>query len=143
MSEAEYQALPVKGTVTRPDRFTYRQTYPLGTLYLYPTPGAAETINLVSVKPWAETSSFDVTASTLSFPPHYQRAIKYNLAVEIAPEWGKQLSQLVYAEAKDSLQTLLDHNAASQVTPSKLNIIKGPVGGGYNILSDTGRGTGR
>ena len=143
ISEAQYQALAVKGVSSRPNRLMYRQTYPLGILYLYPTPSAAETISLVSIKPWPETSSFDVTTSTMSFPPHYQRAIKYNLAVEIAPEWGKQLSALVYQEAKDSLQNLLDHNAAAQVTPSKLTVIKGTSGGGYNITSDTGGGSGR
>jgi hypothetical protein len=55
------------------------------TLNLYPVPSAANTLILFSTKEITE-----ITADlTLDLPPGYERAIRYNLGIEIAPEFGR------------------------------------------------------
>jgi len=48
--------------------------------------------------------------TNVDFPPGYIRALKYNLAVEIAPEYGKAISPLIREQAKTSKEGIKDTN---------------------------------
>src|SRR3972149_6453264 len=83
ISEGQYRVISSKATAGQPEYLFYHPLYPLGAIYLYPTPQDIETMWLESLKPFTETSSFGTVADTLSFPPNYEEAIKYNLAIRI------------------------------------------------------------
>jgi hypothetical protein len=70
---------------------------------LYPVPTAAHSLVAYSLKPLTALAAAD----TLSLPPGYTRAIRYNLAMELAPEYGKQVDQIlmgIASEAKADLK---------------------------------------
>lgn len=81
----EYNAVAVKTIRGIPQRFVYLNEYPLGQIILYPVPAIASTISLAVDR----LLTFPLTlVSTLSFPPGYEKALRYNLATELAPEYG-------------------------------------------------------
>ena len=136
ISEGQYRNISSKATKGRPENLFYHPLYPLGAIYLYPTPQDAETMWVESLKPFTETSSFGTVADTISFPENYQEPLVYNLALRVAPEYGVQMSAEAVKIATDSLDALIVLNASNQVEPISLSL---PISGrgGYNILSDS------
>jgi hypothetical protein len=61
-------------------------TYPNLTLNFWPIPSAAYNIYMIS---WKPLSSFTTLQTAVSLPPAYTKAIIWNLAVDLTPEYGK------------------------------------------------------
>jgi hypothetical protein len=63
-----------------PEYIFYDEAYVsgLGTIYLYPTPGASLTLYFNS---WKQLQNFALISTTLSMPPGYQLAIESNFAL--------------------------------------------------------------
>jgi len=136
ISEGQYRNISSKATAGRPEYLFYHPLYPLGAIYVYPTPQDIETMWLESMKPFTETSSFAVVTDTIAFPPNYEEAIVYGLAVRIAPEYGVSMSAETAKIATDSYDALVILNASNQVESLSLSL---PISGrgGYNIYSDS------
>jgi hypothetical protein len=80
--------------------------YPLANLFFYPiTTGG--TLTLWSEK---ELPEYLLTSTELALPPGYRRAIEYNLAVELAPEYQVSAGPDVLKIATDSLATIKRKN---------------------------------
>ncbi len=84
----------------------------LGAISLYPWPGSAYTLILETLKNFTE---FAALTDAFSFPAAYARAMKYNLAIELAPEYGASVAPEVLAIAKDSYQTIRNLNSITEV----------------------------
>ena len=81
----EYNAVAVKNIGGIPERYVYINEYPLGQIILYPVPAAASTLFLNTDR----VLTFPVTLATvLAFPPGYEKALRYTLATNLAPEYG-------------------------------------------------------
>lgn len=81
----EYNAVAVKNIGGIAQRFVYLNEYPLGQLILYPVPAVASTASFAVDR----LLTFPLTlASVLSFPPGYEKALRYTLATNLAPEYG-------------------------------------------------------
>ena len=81
-------------------------TYPLDTINVYPKPAAADQLVIYSMKPIV---SFASANDLITLPAGYDRALKYNLAVELAAEYGKQLPQevvVIASESKSEIEAL-------------------------------------
>jgi len=98
ISDEQYAAITLKSTSGTPEYLNYTNAFPQATINLYPKPAAADTLYLVTEK---ELSSFTL-AQTVSLPPGWKRMLTYNLAVEMAPEYGQQVSPEVFELAKES-----------------------------------------
>lgn len=61
----------------------YNPTLPTGTLLLWPVPNAAYSLHLLT---WTMISTLADLTTAIALPQGYERALAYNLAVEIAPE---------------------------------------------------------
>jgi len=120
------------GTGT-PDRFYYSPDYPLGKVYLYPNPDMAYTIESSVFK---KITKLDNASDEVIIPPGWDRALAYNLALEIAPEFGLQLSEVVIKSATDSLAAVKRMNIKpilsqteipnmSEITKANFNIRTG------------------
>lgn len=92
---------------TYPTKLYYETTSPLATIRLWPVPSAAYNLVLYSRKPLASATSL---SATIALPPGYERAIKYNLAIEISPEYGKTPAQEVVAIAMESKANIKRQN---------------------------------
>ncbi|MCP3924923.1 MAG: hypothetical protein GY714_20280 [Desulfobacterales bacterium] len=135
ISEGKYRSLALKTTTGRPYYLFPLYGYPLVTISLHPIPVNAETLKLESLKPFTETSSFGTVNDTLQMPVSYEEPIIYNLAVRIAPEFGKSVSREVAAVASNSYDRITNRNASNQVEPVGITL---PVNNynRYSVNSD-------
>ena len=93
INQQQYNNIAVKTvTSTYPQILWYNATYPDIEIYLYPVPSRVLEFHFVSVQPLTEPAALD---TSLAFPPGYLRAFRYNLACELAPEYGVEPSPQV------------------------------------------------
>ena len=87
--------------------------FPLTTLYLWPIPTFTTISVSLELWTWTQLQTFADLVTAYTFPPGYDRALKANLALEIAPQLGvlpsQQLVQLA-TEAKAAIRMI---NAAA------------------------------
>jgi hypothetical protein len=104
INQQQYNGIAVKTvTSTYPQVMWVNMTYPDILLTVYPVPLRTLEFHIVSVSP---LGAFATLATTLSFPPGYLRAFRYNLACEIAPEFGVEPSPQVQRIAMYSKRNL-------------------------------------
>ena len=119
--------LQAKGTESAlPTHIYIDHNHPLQKVYVYPTPSEATTLILHNYRKF---SSFTSLATSLSLPDGYERAIVHNLAIEMAPEYGKTVSNEVIKIASESLADIKRVNIKSNevgVDPALIS------SGGYN-----------
>lgn len=83
----------------------------LGTIYLYPEPEASLTLYINS---WKQLQTFAAIGTTVVLPPGYQRAIEFNLAVELAGGFTN-VSPEVAKIARESKAVIKGFNAPAGV----------------------------
>lgn len=90
INQAQYDGIAVKTvTSTYPQVMFVNMSYPDIELYLYPVPTKALEFHFISVDPLTQVADL---STDMTFPPGYLRAFRYNLACEIAPEFGLEPS---------------------------------------------------
>ena len=93
INQEQYDNIAVKTvTSTYPQILWYNATYPDIEIYLYPVPMRVLEFHFISVEKLTEPATLD---TALTFPPGYLRAFRYNLACELAPEYGVEPSPQV------------------------------------------------
>lgn len=101
ITDEEYSSIAYKSLgTTIPQYFNYNNGYPYGTIKIYPALVGNVGLHLLSEKPLTEIATIN---TEIDLPAGTKRALKYNLAVDLAPEYGKQVSEVVYKIAKESL----------------------------------------
>lgn len=108
MTRDDYNETWNKSSGARPTRFYYQPTYPNGTVWFDHAPTMSLTAYLDLQKPVASITGLD---TALSLPTEYYKAIRYNLAVLLCPEYGMDPSETVIINAGQSLDTLRALNA--------------------------------
>lgn len=63
---------------------------PLVTLSVWPIPSATGGAPSLDLYVWAQLQQFSTINDSVTMPPPYFRALVYNLAVDLAPEYGSQ-----------------------------------------------------
>lgn len=101
VDEAKYRRLVVANQGGPVQWLWYQPQYPLA--YLYPWPLDSATLYVHSSKELTEPTAI---TSTIAFPTVYDDAIKWNLAVRLAPEYGKEPSNTVMSLAASTLQAM-------------------------------------
>lgn len=104
INNEQYNNIAVKTvTSTYPQLMWVNMTYPDVEIYIYPVPTRVLEFHFVSVHPLAQPAALD---TTLAFPPGYLRAFRYNLACELAAEFGVEPSPQVQRIAMYSKRDL-------------------------------------
>lgn len=110
---------------------------PVATLQVWPVPDHAYTLQLLPQMAHQPYGGWD---DVLSWPAGWQRPLTYNLALELAPQYGVEPSPLILRTAEESKRMLYVPN----VEVGRLSLTPGrPVGGtpyGYPRGFYTGRG---
>jgi len=121
INQQQYNGIAVKTvTSTYPQVMWINMTYPDIEMYVYPVPLRPLEWHFVSVE---ELTQPAVLATTLSFPPGYLRAFKYNLACEIAAEFGVEPSPQVQRIAMTSKRNLKRINNPDNVMAMPYGIV--------------------
>jgi hypothetical protein len=104
INQQQYDGIAVKTvTSTFPQVIFVNNTFPDIEMFVYPKPTQALTWHFISVEELTQPATL---ATTLAFPPGYLRAFTYNLAMEIAPEFGVEPSPQVQRIAMTSKRNL-------------------------------------
>lgn len=120
---------PSKTTTGRPWGLWYNPTYPNGTIYLYPTPDAAESLYIYSEKPLSEIASL---ATSVTLPNEYLIALQTNLGVLLCAG-KKQPSPDLVAWATTSKNAIQTKNLSTKM--EKMSV------GGFPGVEGRNRGT--
>jgi hypothetical protein len=104
INQLQYNNIAVKTvTSTYPQVMWVNMTFPNITLSVYPVPTKEMEFHFVSVETLTEPVSLE---TELEFPPGYLRAFRYNLALELAPEFNTEPSAEVRRIAMYSKRNL-------------------------------------
>jgi len=104
INQQQYDGIAVKTvTSTFPQVIFVNMTFPNVEMYIYPRPTQALEWHFISVEELSQPASL---STELHFPPGYMRAFTYNLAMELAPEFGVEPSPQVQRIAMTSKRNL-------------------------------------
>ena len=104
INQQQYNGIAVKTvTSTYPQVMWINMSFPDIEMYVYPRPTQNLEFHFVSVE---ELNNPATLSTVLHYPPGYLRAFTYNLAMEIAPEFGVEPSPQVQRIAMTSKRNL-------------------------------------
>jgi hypothetical protein len=104
INQQQYNGIAVKTvTSTYPQVIFVNMTYPDAEMFIYPRPTQDLEWHFISVQELDQPAEL---VTELHFPPGYLRAFTYNLAMEIAPEFGVEPSPQVQRIAMTSKRNL-------------------------------------
>lgn len=135
LTEDQYAAIPSKAqTSSEPASWYYNPTYPYGLLSLFPVP-TSTTLQGVLYAPTA-VASFAATSTTVALPPGYEEMIVSNLAVRLAPSYGRTVDPTLFGRSVESVATVKRANAGRLL--SDLSFAGVPfMGGRWDIYTDS------
>lgn len=110
LDHAQYAAIPDKTSAgSQPELIHLDRTYPLANLYVWPVPDQSVELHLATLK---QLTAFAGLTTSVSLPPGYKRLLRFNLALELAPEYGgASVSPEVLRIAKESKAKLKSTNS--------------------------------
>jgi hypothetical protein len=109
INQQQYNGIAVKTvTSTYPQVLWLNMNVPDITMTIYPVPTRDLEWHIISAQELTQPATL---ATVLTFPPGYLRAFKYNLACEIAAEFGVEPSATVSRIAMASKRNLKRQNA--------------------------------
>jgi hypothetical protein len=121
INQQQYDGIAVKTvTSTYPQVMFVNMTYPDITMVVYPVPTKVLEWHFVSV---VELTQAALLSTTLAFPPGYMRAFKYNLACEIAADFGVEPSPQVSRIAMASKRNLKRINNPDDIMSLPYSIV--------------------
>jgi hypothetical protein len=110
ISERDYYAIPDKRVTGKPNVFYYNPRMTSGRVRLWPLPDDCEDYARLLCQ--VPMRNLDSSTDNPYFPIEWYEALKFNLAVRIAPEYGTSMEDRVWlkSEAKEMLANVRDHD---------------------------------
>jgi hypothetical protein len=130
-TKEQFASISLKTLTSNDPQYIYPTgSYPLETVHVWPVPTEANNLVLYSWKPLATLANL---STEFSLPPGYGRALKYNLALELAPEYGRAVPELVAMIAAESKANIKRMNSK----PNYLLVDKSLIsnGSGFNWMT--------
>jgi len=121
INQEQYDGIAVKTvSSTFPQVIFTNMTYPDIEMFIYPRPTRALEWHFISVEELTQPALLN---TVLTFPPGYLRAFRYNLACELAPEFGVEPSPQVQRLAMTSKRNLKRINNPNDIMSMPYSII--------------------
>jgi hypothetical protein len=121
INQQQYDGIAVKTvTSTYPQVMWINMTYPDIEMVIYPVPLRLLEWHFISVEELTQPALLD---TPLTFPPGYLRAFRYNLACELAPEFGVEPSAQVQRIAMYSKRNLKRINNPDDIMALPYSIV--------------------
>lgn len=102
----QYDAIPIKDVTKNWPNYLYYD--PTGVIRFTSITIPGDLLVLTTLKPYPETLELhqdDV------FPPEYERAVRLGLAIEMAPEYGKRITEVEVAQYRQAINGIKRINA--------------------------------
>lgn len=108
LNQDQYNAIIVPNTTTTiTNAFYADDSFPLRNISFWPVPTTNYAVNVWT---WKLIDGFVAITDDISLPPGYERMLRFNLALELASEYGLTPSQTVAAGALDSKSAVKRNN---------------------------------
>jgi hypothetical protein len=121
INQQQYDGIAVKTvSSTFPQVIFTNMTYPDIEMFIYPRPTRDLEWHFISVEELTQPATLD---TVLTFPPGYLRAFRYNLACELAPEFGVEPAPQVQRIAMTSKRNLKRINNPDDIMSMPYSII--------------------
>jgi hypothetical protein len=121
INQQQYDGIAVKTvTSTYPQVIFVNNTFPDIDMFVYPKPLRELEWHFISVEELTQPADL---ATVLTFPPGYLRAFRYNLACEMAPEFGVEPSAQVQRIAMYSKRNLKRINNPDDIMALPYSIV--------------------
>jgi hypothetical protein len=117
VTNEEYRKIYDKTTTGTPSKIMYNPEYPLGKIYLWPIPDAAD---VLTVSHRLQLSQMSSLVEDFSLPEGYELCITYNLALLLADEYKATISPNIYKIAIDSKAAIKRANSVPSVLTQEL-----------------------
>jgi hypothetical protein len=99
----EYDRIQAKTTQYQPEYLLYTPSVANGVITLYGVPAKAYAVtDGLYINSMKQLQSFAGLTTSIVLPSGYKRMLRYNLALEIAPEYNRKPSEAVLAIARES-----------------------------------------
>lgn len=110
IGEGQYRGLSNKGAAGPVNQVYYQPTLTNGTLFVWPANAYGVDKLILIAQPLVD--DFDESGNNPHFPIEWANAIIWNLACELAPEYGVAVKERIAlrAEAGEKLETLLNYD---------------------------------
>lgn len=133
INQLQYDAIALKTNVsTYPQVMFINMSNPNIDMYLYPIPTSALEMHFISAQELTQPATL---ATTLAFPPGYLRAFRYNLACELAPEFGVEPAPRIVRIADIAKRNLKRVNSGGDVMAMPYSLIATRRWPTFNIFS--------
>ena len=121
INQQQYDGIAVKTvTSTYPQVLWINMTYPNIEMYIYPVPTRLLEWHFISVQELTQPATL---ATQFALPPGYLRAFVYNLAMELAPEFGVEPSPQVQRIAMTSKRNIKRINNPDDIMSLPYSIV--------------------
>jgi hypothetical protein len=121
INQQQYDGIAVKTvTSTYPQVLWINMTYPNIEMYIYPVPTRLLEWHFISVQELTQPATL---ATEFALPPGYLRAFVYNLAMELAPEFGVEPSRQVQRIAMTSKRNIKRINNPDDIMSLPYSIV--------------------
>jgi len=121
INQQQYDGIAVKTvTSTYPQVMWINMEYPDISMTIYPKPTRDLEWHFISVQELAQPASL---STALAFPPGYLRAFRYNLACELAPEFGVEPPPTVARIAMTSKRNLKRMNNPDDIMSMPYSLV--------------------
>ena len=89
--------------------YLYDNGWPSATIKLWPIPATGGTLQLYTLQPLAP---FAGLGAAINLPPGYEQALRFSLALALAPEYGSVVTPEIAGQAQQAMQAIASLNAA-------------------------------
>ena len=107
MGRDEYFDIPLKSATGIPLQYYYDPQLSLGVFYIWPVIKST-TSDTIRMTLKSEVEDFDAAGDNPDFPKEWFRALKFNLAMEIAPEYGQEVGKTLASLAVSTKRAVMD-----------------------------------
>jgi len=123
IGESDYRSQSSKGAEGPPVEAWYQPTLTTGTLYVWPVDGGADWDKLVLIAQYYP-DDFDSTANNPQFPIEWGNTLIWNLAAELASEYGvpEREQGRLWSIAEKKLNELLDYDTENASVEFALDV---------------------
>lgn len=134
ITQGQYNGIAIKDLqITIPQMLYYNADYPLAHVYIYPISSVGKVVITVS----DQFMGFSDLDAVIDLPPGYIKALRYNLAVELSTEYGRQLDERIESMAVGAKSFIKANNSTvkREILTCDNALMKSGKGGSFNIYS--------